>query len=619
MKTFRNITIGLVVLGLNSLNAAGTNVVNQKKHQTITPVLNPISQRIMAGSLPQHTITGKSYSVTYSFTSNLPFKMPTPFNNTQSFLSDQREFSIHDGCDKKALHPNQSCSITINFMSTKAGRKGAAIYLNFGNNQLPLKLDFANGLGAQQLGVNYQPNHYGANVPSAASAFNNHDVFYVGGGTAPTTNVGTELAQLKAAGFTMVRSYATTAYTLIELINQAAALGMSVVYEVPIPMGGSCNPTAIPADPSTTTGQAIQVLNSVIDQVTPQVFQQTVTLVFAGHENYDGTTNGAAYLQCAISQIQKDLINKSVNSGTSSDIPVTTAFLSEIIDNPVPSQSVVNSILNTSGPTAPIAFDTYPFQWGVPVADAVTTAATPHSIAWDFTQIANQNYQPAPPYYLIAETGWVAPYQAPGGKPYHYPAGYVCATQGTCQPGTANASSYFQSLYTFIQTANNNASLLGFIAYDVPTAVVSDPDNAENFYGLFDQNCSLKDPALVPNASFTPSNYPACMGFSQGALIPIDIYTGQQSAPFTVQITQTNPATSQDASLTLTVPVKNRTNPATPWPYFVIYNNAIIAITGSATGTTCTTTATVVNGVPSFTSAAPCNCTPQGCFLPNPF
>ena len=400
---------------------------------------------------------------------------------------------------------------------------------------------------------------------------------------------------------------------------------MNVVYEVSIPQGGSCNPSLPPSNSSTTTGQGIQILNSVIRQVSPTQFKQTVTLVFAGHENYDGTATGATYLECAITQIQKDLINVGVNLGSSSDIPVTPAFRADDVVNPVPSQSIVNGILTTGVPAAPISFDTYPVQWGVPYVNAVTDVSTANSVAWDYLQIANQNYTPTPPFTLIAETGWVT--NALATNPLA-PNTYACSppsspySGGPCDFGiTPQATTYLPAIYTFINTLSNNSSVLIFEAYDEPTKGTP-TSNAENYYGVFDSNCNLKGPnnlSLIPNQAFDPANQLGCQGFTSGALIPVLIYTGTQTAQFTVQITQINPMTSQDASMTVVVPVQDRTDIATPWPYFVIYNNAQLVITGSTTGQTCTTTATVVAGTPTFTSAAPCNCTYQGCFLPNPF
>ncbi len=623
MNAPRYCTIGLLLLELNA-SMAGKAVVIDTKDVTdkpIYPVLNPIEQRISSGSLPARTTTGLPYSVTYTFKSNLPFKMPTPFNNTQSFLSDQSEFAITDNCNNQALQPGGECSIIVNFISTKRGFKSATVNLNFGNNQIPVKFTSTTGMGSGIIGINYAPNHYPVNIPTTTNSFNNHDVFYTGGGSSPISNIGAELSQLKAAGFSTVRAYATTAYTWIDIINRAAALNMNVVYEVTIPQGGSCNPLLQPSNSSTTTGQGIQVLNSVISQVSPAKFKQTVTLVFAGHENYDGTALGATYLECAITQIQKDLKNLGVNSGTSSDIPVTTAFRADDVVNPVPSQSIVQGILTTGFPAAPISFDTYPVQWGVPYANAVTDVSTTNSVAWDYSQIANQNYTPTPPFSLIAETGWVTNAAATNPPP---PDQYACGTGSypPCDFGlTPQATTYLQAIYTFINTPSNKSSALVFEAYDEPAKALP-TTSAENYYGVFDSNCNLKGPnnlGLIPNQSFSPDNNLGCQGFTSGALIPVSIYTGTQTAPFTVQITQRNPTTSQDASMTVVVPVQDRTNIATPWPYFVIYNNAQLIITGSATGQTCTTTATVVAGTPTFTSAAPCNCTYQGCFLPNPF
>ena len=213
MNVLRYCTIGLLLLEIHASMAGKAAVIDKMDvtYKTIHPVLNPIEQRISSGSLPVRTTTGLPYSVTYTFKSNLPFKMPTPFNNTQSFLSDQSEFTITDNCNNQALQPGGECSIMVNFTSTKAGLKSATVNLNFGNNQVPVKFTSTTGMGPGLIGIDYSPTHYPVNIPTTAESFNNHDVFYIGGGSSPISNVGAELSQLKAAGFSTVRAYATTA------------------------------------------------------------------------------------------------------------------------------------------------------------------------------------------------------------------------------------------------------------------------------------------------------------------------------------------------------------------------------------------------------------------------
>jgi hypothetical protein len=142
------------------------------------------------------------------------------------------------------------------------------------------------------IGVNYNPNHY----PHGA-AFNHHDVFYVGsvGNARPITNVYAELGQLKAAGFTTVRSYQTVEYSWIDIIRRANALGMYVVYEAAIPQNGN----------QTDIANAVSVLNNVIGAVGAPMFQNVVTLVFAGHENYSDSNIG--YLTNAIRRLNPSL------------------------------------------------------------------------------------------------------------------------------------------------------------------------------------------------------------------------------------------------------------------------------------------------------------------------
>ena len=112
-----------------------------------------------------------------------------------------------------------------------------------------------------------------------------------------------------------------------------------------------------------------------------------------------------------------------------------------------------------------------------------------------------------------------------------------------------------EHLFThFGRTASNTSSVLVFEAYDEPAKSPTHPDNAENYYGIFDSNCLLKDlnTRLLPNTSFDPSINLGCQGFNAGSTFSI---TGTQPGnatnqpSFLVEIQQTNPATSKEVSM----------------------------------------------------------------------
>ena len=264
----------------------------------------------------------------------------------------------------------------------------------------------------------------------------------------------------------------------------------------------------------------------------------------------------------------------------------------------------------------------------MPVASAVSTNPPPqiiNSIAWDYQQVMAQSFYTSPRAILMAETGW-----ATQGTN----SGYFCFNNPTnpCAPGVTNAATYLTALYAYVLDTSNAAGALVFEAYDEPAKDPGDPNDAENFYGVFDQDCNLKnnDVNLLPNNAYNPATNYGCQGFAQGALfVVVGSATGQPA--FTVQISQTNPETSQGASMNVTVPTLNRTNTNIyPWPNFLVYNTANITITGSSSGTVCTLTATVSGSPPSLSLPAVANCNgapPQyqvscsgnNCFLPNPF
>ncbi|WED42726.1 hypothetical protein [Legionella cardiaca] len=595
MIKLRNAVLGLSLFFLHSAIA--------EKVDSTTPInANPISiSTITSTTIPTRTSLGGSYLVTYRLTSNLPFQMRTPFNNTVRISAPAGEFTINDGCHGVALAPGGGCNLSIGLNARTTGAKSTHITISYGNNSIPLSiLTTTDALSSSSswvglIGVDYNPNHY----PNG-NQFNFHDVFYVGNvSNVPISNVYAELSQLKAAGFSTVRSYQTEPYSWIDIIQQAKALGMKVVYEADIPQNGS----------QANINTALSVLTSVINVVGATTFQETVSLVFAGHENYSSTDIN--YLTSAVSQLQSTLSSNGIT------VPVGSALVSGNLVTPSPAiSSDMTTLIHSYSPGAPLAFDPYPFQWGVtPPDQAVSNITLINSIAWDYAQAQSQSFYVAPRTILMAETGW-----ATQGTN----AGYFCAQQNICAPGVGNAGTYLTALYSFVRNSGHNSGALVFEAYDEPAKDPGNPNDAENFYGVFDSNCNLKSINLLPNTSFVTATNPGCRGFTQGALLVVVGNTTTQP-PFTVQIQQTNPITQNTASMTVTVPTQNRTdNSVLPWPQYLVFNGAIVSMTGSATNNTCTVPITVNNATISF-GAVSCtggnvvNCSNGVCFLPTPF
>lgn len=453
------------------------------------------------------------------------------------------------------------------------------------------------------IGIDYQPNHY-----PVSHVFNNHDVFYTGmnGANMPVTNIYQELVQLKAAGFTAVRSYQTQPYSWIDIINQANALGLSVIYEAAIPQSGD----------QTSISSALKVLDSVIDAVGVNTFKNTVILVFAGHENY--SNSNINYLTSAIRQLQVALAGKGLST-----IPVGTALVSGDLVTPG-SPSDMQRLISAASQNAPLGFDPYPFQWGVTPADeAASDASLMNSIAWDYAQVMNQTFYQSNKPILMAETGWAT---AGTGKW----ADYYCYSQNIpCEPSVTNAADYLQDVYSYVSHLSNLSGALIFEAYDEPAKSPTHPDNAENHYGLFDTDCILKDQntRLLPNTGFDPDTHLGCQGYTKGTSFSIagtQPNAATNQPPFSVEIQQTNPETTLSANMTVNVPYKDRTDTnVNPWPYFLIFDGAQVKITGNTSGASCSFTAQVQAGAITWntpTCSNPNNylvsCNGNNCYLP---
>lgn len=575
--------------------------------QTTFAAKNPINWTITSGAIPTNSTIGNSYLVQYKITSNLPFTMPTALVISKQPASNN-EFTFSDNCSNKKLASGESCNFSVGFNPKDTGKKIMSLAMSYGGSTIPLpKLETTTSTlksGSQAtwvglIGVDYNPNHY----PSG-NQFNNHDVFYTGtaNGSA-VTNTYMEMAQLKAAGFQAIRSYQTVEYAWIDIINQANALGLKVIYEANIPQnGGNSDITA-----------ATNVLTNVITAVGSSTFNNTVMLVFAGHENYSNTD--ITYLTSAISQIQSTLQANNITT------PVSSALVSGDLVTPG-SVGDMQTLINSYSPSAPLGFDPYPFQWGVsPYDQAVSNVALLNSIGWDYANIQMQSFYQSPRAILMAETGWASA----GSGQY---ANYYCYTQSNCAPGVSNAATYLTALYAFVNTPSNNSGALVFEAYDEPAKDPGNPNDAENYYGVFDQNCNLKNgnTNLLPTTSFSTASNFGCQGYASGATFSV---VGTQPGsttnqpPFTVQVTQTNPQTAQNASFTATIPNANRTNTNVyPWPQYLVFNGASITITGVTSGAACTVPVTVNNSVISFGTVSCTNpgylvtCSGSNCFLP---
>lgn len=602
-----------------------------------------------AQPLPSQGFTNTNYTVTFTFTNyeatttNFTQKITLNNNPNHPNFSITSNSCIPSGTTG-SLASGQQCSITGVFNSPANGSFTLAAELigNLSSNTLSTSITVRDVSFNQLIGVDYNPNHYSNNYP-----FNFHDVFYTGTLNNPAaTNVYAELQQLQNAGFTTVRSYQTEPYSWIDLIKQANALGMKVIYEAVIPqLPQDTNYPGCPLGAQKYIPCAAATLNTVIQQVSPEVFNNTVILVLAGHENYcnagdtvppcTGTSN-ISYLTTAVSILRANLAARGITT------PVGSAVLSGNFVTPSPAISAdMQTLINSYSPTAPLAYDPYPFQFGVSPATAaiwtppLSSRVQPtNSLAWDYIKVVGSTTPPALPFanpqpfytagrvLLAAETGW-----ATAGTT----TGYACNSPGPCAPSVANASAYFQTLYklgasNFLQTSGYKMGVLAFEAYDEPTKA---GPTAEQNYGLFNAGCMQKAAGLVPNNKMVSAS--GCQGYTKGTLLTIFGTTPPTQPSFTVQITYSS---GQHPAVKASIPANSglapNINSVTPWPQFLIYQGAKITVSSPTSGQSCTTTATAITATPPYSiTFGPVTCkkpppSSMGCFglgcqLSNPF
>jgi hypothetical protein len=187
------------------------------------------------------------------------------------------------------------------------------------------------------------------------------------GGNVPT--IYHDLKQLQAAGFDAVRLYEVNPTIVIPTILAAHQLNMSVELEAFVALPGLStadlytalvNPGPGEMGGSGVEGQ-LQQLYYDINVIGPQLFKQTVPLVFFDHEQV-GDATSIAQLQLGINATRALLQKELGNDGPA----VTTAFKADQIVSP--SQiyhSQIAPLIQTIqlDPHAPIAYDPYPFQW----------------------------------------------------------------------------------------------------------------------------------------------------------------------------------------------------------------------------------------------------------------
>lgn len=98
--------------------------------------LDPIGWRTI-GAIPPSVFVGQPYVVTYIFTNNAPFIMPTPIAIAKN-TPNTAEFNFIDRCTGLKLAPLQQCLVIISLQAITTGPKSASLAIGYGNNMVPL-------------------------------------------------------------------------------------------------------------------------------------------------------------------------------------------------------------------------------------------------------------------------------------------------------------------------------------------------------------------------------------------------------------------------------------------------------------------------------------------------
>ncbi|KTD44621.1 thaumatin family protein [Legionella quateirensis] len=99
--------------------------------------IDPVSWSVSPAGFPPNTVNGNSYSVTFTFTNNLP--RPVPFDVSSVF--DGGSFSVTHGCKTTLAgknQPNSSCLLHLQFQPSSPGLNTAKLSMLYHNNVVPL-------------------------------------------------------------------------------------------------------------------------------------------------------------------------------------------------------------------------------------------------------------------------------------------------------------------------------------------------------------------------------------------------------------------------------------------------------------------------------------------------
>lgn len=536
--------IKIVILCVLSLMAANVFAATPLSF-TATPVI-------------ANMLSGATQVVTYAIRNNTHATLPLNISGIANPVLLTTVTNAND-CGN-SIAQGQTCYLRLSIHPVSAGTINQRLVINYnGRNTLSaniaLQVFAVNSASpvaalANFTGVDYAPAHYPANDPR-----NDED----------QANVVPEISQLQAAGFNVLRMYGEPAKTWIAVINAANNQNMQVIYQL-----ATCE--------SDLTGQCVQSsdtfanllaaeitkLQNVIAQVGTTVFQKVVPLVLVGNEIYftQGSQSNINDILTAVSQTRA--ITDPLN------IPVSISLQADVwISSSATIHADLVSLTNALSSQVPIGINVYPFQWVVPPATSVNPPPPVplHALSW---YVSGINFPNNP--ILFAETGW-----ATDGN-------YINGLNNTTG-SLANAEIYFPLLYPYTKS---HYPLLAFMAFDVPTKTVNPDLTSENFFGVFDDECNLKNSSLLPNTAYAGiaqcSNANAIFTFAGGS-------NAAQPA-FSIQYVHGG------NTYVIQVPTADRTQlNVTPWPTITLSAGDSVTLT-SATST-CTNTVATTSGTHS--------------------
>jgi len=371
----------------------------------------------------------------------------------------------------------------------------------------------------------------------------------------PEITVETNLQQLKAAGFKAVRLYASPPDVYILTILAAHKLNMKVYLEVAAP-DLSKPPYATGSDiqarrqalfdnlvrqagPGVSEG-SVQCLHYIINAVGKSVFSATVPLIFMSHENLvSPTVNENQTLtdaNCSVPELRwgVNLIRALlIRELAGEPLPaVTTPILAgQVIQVSLQDYPEISKLIQTiqKDKNAPIAYDNYPFQWGIRYFNTIDAyinkpqfvipnAYPPNSNWYDKCMFNKKKWvsgdPPIAPVHTIQETvlnaklmfslnwivdsvNWIWGGRKQGAKVKQIMAetGWPTAQyyqNGTRVTGNLNDAKQY---YAAVKTGNggkrtfmmDNCPLVYFSAYDEPLKESNKFPNmfSENHYGIY--------------------------------------------------------------------------------------------------------------------------------------